>query len=301
VALVRQRGIEPRVFGSVVGASKLLKLTATVWRGLRLARLFLGGGQPRFLIGSSRSSALAAWFLRIPAYIVCDYEFAELGTYRQLGASILYPEVIGAEHFQALGFPATRLISFPGIKEDISFTYADVDAVEPLDLGIADPDLVRVLLRPPAEKSHYYSSESGSLYGEVLRTLAENDQAVLVFSPRYPEQVADLEPLTWRNPPVVLDNRANFVALLKAVDAIVCSGGTMLREAACLGVPGFSIFRGRECAVDRFLATQGLLTFVREIETFKEAKLVRKQATPALAKTPAVIDHIISRIENRAG
>ena len=48
-----------------------------------------------------------------------------------------------------------------------------------------------------------------------------------------------------------------FVPLLKAVDLVICSGGTMLREAAYLGVPAYSIFKSRIGGVDRYLASIG--------------------------------------------
>ena len=53
-----------------------------------------------------------------------------------------------------------------------------------------------------------------------------------------------------------------FVSLLSAVDAVMSSGGTMLREAAYLGIPAYSIFRSELGAVDRHLQAAGRLHFV---------------------------------------
>jgi predicted glycosyltransferase len=45
-------------------------------------------------------------------------------------------------------------------------------------------------------------------------------------------------------------------------DFVISGGGTMNREAAALGVPVYSIFRGPMGAVDRFLAAEGRLVVV---------------------------------------
>jgi hypothetical protein len=48
-------------------------------------------------------------------------------------------------------------------------------------------------------------------------------------------------------------------------DLVVSGGGTMNREAAALGVPAFSIFRGPLAAVDRHLEAQGRLVLLSSV------------------------------------
>ena len=55
-----------------------------------------------------------------------------------------------------------------------------------------------------------------------------------------------------------------FVALLKSVDAVVCAGGTMLREAAYLGIPAYSIFQSRMGGVDLRLEQLGRAVLLRD-------------------------------------
>jgi predicted glycosyltransferase len=53
-------------------------------------------------------------------------------------------------------------------------------------------------------------------------------------------------------------------------DFVVSGGGTMNREAAALGVPVYSIFRGKIGAVDQYLSDNGRLTLlesIKDIET----------------------------------
>ena len=110
----------------------------------------------------------------------------------------------------------------------------------PLD-GSSREGLVRVLVRPPAEQSHYYTPRSRTLYLDALRHVAADERAVVVLAPRYEWQRRDLDELAPANPPIVLTEPVPFLSLLRAVDLVLCSGGTMLREAAYLGVPAYSL------------------------------------------------------------
>ena len=49
-------------------------------------------------------------------------------------------------------------------------------------------------------------------------------------------------------------------------DFVISGGGTMNREAAALGVPVYSIFRGKLGAVDRYLAQHHRLILIESVE-----------------------------------
>jgi hypothetical protein len=64
-------------------------------------------------------------------------------------------------------------------------------------------------------------------------------------------------------------------------DLVVSGGGTMNREAAALGVPVYSIFRGQIGAVDRELARQGRLVLIEsEEEAETKIKIARRERKP---------------------
>ena len=75
-------------------------------------------------------------------------------------------------------------------------------------------------------------------------------------------------------------------------DLVVSGGGTMNREAAAMGVPVYSIFRGPTGAVDRFLSSQGRLVMLENVEQVqtkikavrrdKETVSLNHQKSPAL-------------------
>jgi hypothetical protein len=87
---------------------------------------------------------------------------------------------------------------------------------------------------------------------------------------------------------------ANIVPLQYAVrgldlvglaDVVISGGGTMAREAAALGVPSYSIFTGREGAVDVRLAKEGRLTLVRDLEKIEAIKFRKRLKNSAIQTT----------------
>jgi len=297
LALLADAGVEAHVFGARVGRGKVRKLAALVGRAHALARFFAGESAPDAMLGASRPGAVAARRLGIPSFIVGDYEYANVSVYRLTGSTILYPDAIDPETFTERGLRKDQLLEFRGLKEDISFAGIDLDAVAPHDLGVP-ASLVRVLFRPPSETSHYYSGESSTMATAALRRLAEGG-AVVVFAPRERGQVAYLEGLEWAHEPVVLDRPVPFVSLLKSVDAVVCSGGTMLREAAYLGIPAYSIFQSRIGGVDLRLEELGRATLVRTEDELGLIELRKRGPLVPLESNPNLLDELVEAVVER--
>ncbi len=78
----------------------------------------------------------------------------------------------------------------------------------------------------------------------------------------------------------------------------------MNREAAALGVPVYSIFRGKIGAVDRYLAKAGRLTLIESIDDIRsKIKVARrdKSNTNSCKETgtkTSIVNSIVSIIEN---
>ena len=60
-------------------------------------------------------------------------------------------------------------------------------------------------------------------------------------------------------------------------DLVISGGGTMNREAAALGVPVYSIFRGKIGAVDRYLSDNGRLILLETVEDVQTKILLKKR------------------------
>jgi len=299
VALLEGAGVSATVFGGLVGRGKLRKLEGLIARARDFLRLFEGQSPPDVLLAASRSSAMAAQRLGIPSFIIGDYEYANVSLYRLTGSTILHPHSIDPAVFRRRGFlRRDQLLSFRGLKEDITFSGVDIDAIEPHDLGSVPEGVARVLFRPPSETSHYYSPESRTLAHAALQWLADCG-AQVIFSPRQRDQISYVDGLTWAHPPVVLEKPAPFVALLKSVDAIVCSGGTMLREAAYLGIPAYSIFQSRIGGVDRYLEHIGRAVLLRDVADLSRLVPARRGPIDVLESNPLLLNELVDMISQR--
>jgi predicted glycosyltransferase len=97
----------------------------------------------------------------------------------------------------------------------------------------------------------------------------------------------------------------NGLNLVWFSDLVVSGGGTMNREAAALGVPVYSIFRGKIGAVDRYLADHGRMTMVATVaEVHRKINLVRwnRPAHPNTGSRKAldcILNNIVSILHTR--
>jgi predicted glycosyltransferase len=295
--LLRARGVSAHVVGHRFGRGRLRKGLGSLSRASALAAYVARCGRPGALLCASRSSALAAASLRIPSFVIADYEHASVGIYRLTGSTFLHPESVDTTTWLERGLRPSQLRPFRGIKEDISFAGIDLDAVAALELP---GDEVRVLVRPPAEDSHYFAGDSRRLALELLRMLAAREDVRTVVAPRYARQRADVEALEWRVEPVVLTEAVPFVSLLKAVDLVVCSGGTMLREAAYLGVPAYTILRSEIGGVDRWLESTGRVRVLADDRDLEDIAFRRRGPFVPLRTNPLLLDELVETVAVRA-
>jgi predicted glycosyltransferase len=300
--LLDDRGEPFHAVGAAYGASKAAKAVGLVRRTRALVSFMRRSGVPAVLVCASRAAVLAARRLRVRSFVIDDYEHANTSLYRITNCTVFFPDVIDPGAFRVRGIAPDRLAPFRGLKEDLTFAGVDLAAVEPARLdGEPSSEVVRVLFRPPAEESHYYNDESRKLALDVLRHLAGQPNTVVVFSPRYPWQAAYLDGIEWRHEPVLLTRPLPFVSLLKAVDLVVCSGGTMLREAAYLGVPAYSVFRSEIGAVDRYLESIGRAFVLDSAADVKRIRLEKRGALEPLRLNPGLVDELAGTLSAAAG
>jgi predicted glycosyltransferase len=76
----------------------------------------------------------------------------------------------------------------------------------------------------------------------------------------------------------------------------------MNREAAALGVPVYSIFRGTIGAVDRHLQQAGRLILIESVEDVARKIRLEKREHKSLAETTSrrSLDHIVKTVEELA-
>jgi predicted glycosyltransferase len=183
---------------------------------------------------------------------------------------VMTPELIPDESaISTIGIRKDRILKYPGIKEDV---YAATFQPSPglrSRLGLKDHELV-VTVRPPATEAHYHNPESEQLLASVLERIAREPAARAVLLPRTSKQADNLR-VQWPElfacrKVFIPDNAVDGLELIWTSDLVVSGGGTMNREAAALGVPVYSIFRGKIGAVDRYLADVGRLVLLESVD-----------------------------------
>lgn len=301
--LLRARGAVHHTIGRELTSSRIAKMRGTVDRALRLVLHVRRGSRPLLLLGASRSATMAAWIMRVPSFTIVDYEHVELGSFRALGTTVLHPAAIDAAIFSDKGFSSDRLMAFAGIKEDITFAGLDVDSVTAHEFQVPHDGRALVLIRPPSETSHYSNQASHDLTRSVLARLAPDPAVQVIFTPRHRAQVAELGSHRWSNEPIVLEKPVEFLSLLKAVDWVICAGGTMLREAAYLGIPAVSIFRSEAGSVDRLLEQCGAVRFVTTPEDLDAIDWhgARSGHDPKFRHHPGTLADLTERMLERSG
>src|ERR1700721_798805 len=131
----------------------------------------------------------------------------------------------------------------------------------------------------------------------------------MVVLPRTPKQgheiTASWSELCASRKPFIPEGVVDGLNLIWHSDLVISGGGTMNREAAALGVPVYSIFRGKIGAVARYLAEHGRLVLLGEGEDI-ETKIVvqrRERASRDFAAggtaLRAISEAIISIVEHQ--
>jgi predicted glycosyltransferase len=217
----------------------------------------------------------------------------------------MLPEVVPAN---ALKLRKDRILRYPGIKEDVYVPSFRPDSTIKRVLGLSGEDVV-VTLRPPATEAHYHNPESEVLLDAVFEVIARSPNVKVVMVPRTAKQLTELRekhPELFDTGKIVVPKQAvDGLDLIWFSDLVVSGGGTMNREAAALGVPVYSIFRGKTGAVDRYLANNGRLTLLQSAgDVYAKLKLVRREiGTTNLAgknnALGAIVDHIVAVLEAR--
>jgi predicted glycosyltransferase len=291
VRMLEDAGVAATVYGERVGRGKLRKAAATARRARDLQGFLTRTGKPGAVLAASRAAAVAAWRLGIPSFVILDYEHVFVRVFRFTGSTVIFPDVIDPAALVRKGLRPGQLMAVKGIKEDLTFAGVDVDMIDAYDIGSAADGAVRVLFRPPSETSHYYREESTAMARTALERLAAAE-ALVIFSPREPSQVALLDGLPWKHQPIMLRRSIPFVSLLKSVDAVVCSGGTMLREAAYLGIPAYSIFQSEIGAADRWLESIGRAKLIAGPEDVWSIEVKRRGPISRLDSNPDLLGQI---------
>jgi predicted glycosyltransferase len=294
--------LESLRIGGSFGKYKILKIAGTFLRAFRLVPFVMRNKPLLALSHGSRAQLLFAAILRLPCLMMTDYEFADNSLTNLRSVWTMVPEIISDE---SLGVTHGRIFKYPGIKEDVYVPRFRPNPALKSELGL-DPHELIVTVRPPAVEAHYHNSETDELFRVVIDLLAAKADTKIVVLPRNDKQATSIRrewPEQIANRTMIIPRHAvDALSLMWYSDLVISGGGTMNREAAALGVPVYSIFRGKIGAVDQFLASEGRLILLESPnEVASKIALVRRYrpANPPLNGAKA-LPSIVARIEELA-
>jgi uncharacterized protein len=297
--LAERLQLEVRTIGAHYGKNPLWKAWGLARRSMQLLPCAL---RERPLIGLShgaRSQLLLCNVLRIPTVMVADYEHVRTpGLVRPRWEIV--PEALANEALHCRN--AGHVRTYRGIKEEVYASEFIPDHGLPAELRLRAQDVI-VAVRPPATEAHYHNPESDTLFVHLMERICRTHGVTAVLLPRNRAQEAELRasfPSWFVDRRVVVPDRAvDGLNLVWHSDLVVSGGGTMNREAAALGVPVYSLFRGRSGAVDRQLEAEGRLRFLTSVDDVQRSVRLerRDKSRPTTWTGNRVLLEIVHHVE----
>jgi predicted glycosyltransferase len=295
--LAQQLQVDCRPIGKHYGKHRAIKLLGL---GIRSLQLLPSARRARPVLAvshGSRSQLVAATMLGVPTLLILDYEFAKLwaGVHPSWAMT---PSMICAN---AVKLSSDRVLTYPGIKEDVyAPSFAPREGLRE-ELGIAQDDIL-VTLRPPASEAHYHNPDSDTLFQATIAHLADMPEVRMVVLPRTTKQGKEIQSqwpeLCASRKLLIPEHVVDGLNLIWHSDLVISGGGTMNREAAALGIPVYSVFRGTMGSVDRYLATNGRLVLLESPADLASKLPVRRRdrATKGCAAGQVTLDVVTNHI-----
>ncbi len=262
VPLARRRWPDILVVGGESPGGRWQKAATVARRANDLRRLARRERPDVALSHGSYAQLVAARLARVPSVTMMDYEYQPANHLSfRLAQRVIVPSAFPERALRRFGAHRRKVVRYSGFKEELYLAGFTPDDDVARELGL-DPEKVIAVFRPPPEGALYHRA-ANERFDELLE-LARRDPAVqVVLLPRTREQerrYRDLAGSTIPSSPV--DGRS----LLVCADLLVGGGGTMNRESALLGVPTYTVFRGRLAAVDAELIRMGRLRDLRSLD-----------------------------------
>ena len=252
VKLADKLGLDHIAIGQHGGRSRLAILRQILRRALTLAQWSRPQRFDLALSHNSYSQAVAATMWRLPVVTLMDYEHQPLNHLCfRLAKRVIVPECFPPEMLRKYG-AVRKAVTYVGVKEQVYLTDFAPERGYRARMGLPT-DCPLVVMRPPAPWTAYHRFEN-DLFDALLLHLAADNHSYLLFLPRLLSQAQSVRAL----PAVHVTSQVyDGPNLLYSADLVISGGGTMNREAAVLGTPTYTIFKGKLAAVDRYLIAKG--------------------------------------------
>lgn len=294
IPLLKRNGIEPMVYGTYKGKSrikKVLGLFGRMWTLLfKLPKFDLA-----FSLGGNYTSTVA--FLRGKKSIVfSDNDISFKFFSFAMGSYFIFPYYFKYSRVQRkYRLKDSRIRTFNGFKEDI---YIADYVPDPAFLESL-PFKSFITIRPENLKASYVPKDSQTIVPELFEVFKEEN---ILFLPRYEEEkrYAAGYPNVWYP-----DHPLPGLDVCYYTKAMLTGAGTFAREAALLGVPAVSFFPSPVfLSVDEAMQEMGIEFKSRNPEAMKEYVRTARRSAASTERSKKVqeevfgiIDGIIAEVE----
>ena len=274
--LLDLHGLSCKVIGSHWGKNHALKIIGTCVRSVQLLPFLLSKRPDLAVSHGSRAQLIASTAMGVRKVVIFDYEFASnLTSVRP--DWVFMPNLI-PDSPQSIA--SDHVGKYPGLKEDVYVPRMKPDPNVRALLGLSDvrhrcrnaAACNRSSLSQSREPKHCSMPPSNCLRKThwfescCCRATKSKERALR----------ATLGPWIEKGKIIIPERVIDGLHLIWACDLVISGGGTMNREAAALGIPVYSIFRGRTGAVDRYLADSKRLTMLESVEDVRTKIVLRK-------------------------
>jgi len=264
------------------------KAVAVARRGLALAGLARAERPDVAFAHGSYSQAIAARLCGVPVVTMMDYEHQPANHLSfRLAEQVIVPRTFPVSRLRLCGAHGRKVRRYEGFKEQLYLAgfHASESVLERIP---AHPDRLLVVARP-APLGALYHREANARFDRLVGYLAEQPRLQVVLLTR---SASDRIRYGRLRGVFVPEAPLDALSLMAFADVMVGAGGTMTRESALLGTPTYTVFAGRQSAVDRELIRLGKL---RDLDGFGDLALVRR-ASPPTAVPPDAGDGILATV-----
>ena len=271
VQLADKLGFSHTVIGHHGGRGLYGLIRQNVVRAMSLAKWARRKMFDLALSHNSYSLAVAASLLNIPSVTLMDYEHQPLNHICfRLARRVIVPQPFPEEMIRKFGATG-KTVRYNGVKEEVYLADFVPDPAFKSKEGFPLDSPITVI-RPPAPWTAYHRFEN-DLFDQLIRHLSTVDGVYNLFLPRIVDQVDGISDIPNIHIAAKVYDGPN---LLYHSDKVFSGGGTMSREAAVLGTPSFTLFKGKSAAVDRFLIEQGKLIKLADPSDFTKIAHTKK-------------------------
>jgi len=271
------------------GGKNLSRIALTIvdraWQLMRFAR---GKKFDLAVSHCSYAQALASFGVRIPFVTLSDYEHQPASQICfRLARRVIVPEFFPDWALQKYGATEKKTAYYHGLKEQVYLADFIPQKNYLVSLGIPT-DRTVVVMRPPASWTLYHHFENPLFY-QVFEYVVNKPDVYIVFLPRIASQGDVVLSKEYSNvwiPTSVIDGPN----LLYHADVVISGGGSMNREAAVLGTPTYSLFKGKLAAGDMYLIRLGRMQHIADEQDISTIDIVKKKPQSKMGNGKLVLE-----------